>query len=377
MKLIQRILFSTALFFSFLLIIMEFSTNQITGKSIPQKKMAEIFSVPMFFVLFRETLEAAIIVSILLSFIERMELPSLSEVDRRIVSNKFKMMVWLGTGFGLLTTFIVGGTVITIWYTKGKNIWDGAELLWESVFGFVASIFITITAISMLKSHELTDKLQKKLARKITMAANEGDTFEEHDELLESRLNEIGSSASFAFFWIPLLTVVREGVEALIFVGGVAISESPSAIPLAALCGLILGLGVGAFIHYGGSKMTLHYFFVISCYILLIIASGLLSKSVGLFEDYLWSFYVSVDPDAADVLFFNPTTNIWVLPCCGRKNGWWGVMSALFGWKEVATIGTITTYISFWVIIVIGLVLQRKRDLKSKQSVSTENQHMQ
>jgi high-affinity iron transporter len=346
-------------------------------------KMVELFSIPMFFILFRETLEAAIIVSILLSFIDRIDLPSLEQVDVEKVRSKFKKMVWIGTAIGLIVTLIVGGTVISIFYISGRNLWDGAaEYLWEAVFGFIACIFITLTAISMLKSHDLTEKLQAKLQRKIEESADDSISPSEREsilppggetstiysgsseELIESKLNKLGSGASHAFFWIPFLTVLREGVETLLFVGGVAISEPPSSIPLAALFGLILGLAVGAFIHYGGSKLTLHWFFVICSYVLLLIAAGLLSKSEGLLEDYAWSFQVAVDPERSGAQFFDPRKNIWSLPCCKRSNGAWGVFSALLGWRDVATIGTVVIYICYWVVVTVGLVLMRYYKLK-------------
>jgi high-affinity iron transporter len=332
----------------------------------------------MFFVLFRETLEAAIIVSVLLSFIERMSFPGVNEEKFLNLQHQLRKMVWIGTGIGLGSTFVCGGTVIAIWYLYGQNIWEGAELLWEAIFGTVAVLAITFTAFAMLRSHELSEKLSKKLAARMEEQRLSQDTIgdgESADLLIEGeQVAKVGSGISFVFLWIPFLTVIREGMEAMVFLGGVAISEPPSAIPAAAVAGILSGLIIGYFVHFGGSKMALHWFFVISSYFLFLVAAGLLSRAEGLFEDYFWSRIVPIDPDAIDSVFFDPRVNIWMLPCCRRTQAGWSIFSSLLGWRDVATYGTISIYCCYWILVSLALVYMRSKKSKfSPISVSNED----
>ena len=42
--------------------------------------------------------------------------------------------------------------------------------------------------------------------------------------------------------------------------------------------------------------------------------------------------------------------------CCnGLKDGWWMVFNAIFGWTNSATYGSVATYISYWLLVIIWL----------------------
>src|SRR5271170_2627532 len=58
-----------------------------------------------------------------------------------------------------------------------------------------------------------------------------------------------GKSRKYAMFILPFITVLREGLEAVIFVGGVSLSEPASSFPLAVVVGLFCGIAVGYFIY--------------------------------------------------------------------------------------------------------------------------------
>ena len=57
---------------------------------------------------------------------------------------------------------------------------------------------------------------------------------------------------------------MREGLEAVVFVGGVALGQSATAIPLAAIIGLICGLIVGYFIYAFASRELIKFRFYLS-----------------------------------------------------------------------------------------------------------------
>ncbi|KAJ3317441.1 hypothetical protein HDV06_001556 [Boothiomyces sp. JEL0866] len=280
-------------------------------------------------------------------------------------SKKLKYAVLVGVISGLLLTFGLGGIVIYIWYRYGENVWEKNELLWEGCLGVVSSLFITITAFAILKTQYLKEKLNRKLQSRIDNAQAQNTGVDTYDEL---------KSTVFMFFWISFLSVVREGLEAVVFMGGVAVSEPPASIPIAAVCGLFVGLFTGYIIHKGSAQLALKWFYATAGYILFLMAAGLFSKSVGIFEDRAWTSIVPMDVDNPDAVVFDPRVNVWVFsPEYSENSGFWSIFSAILGYRKVATVGTIVGYISFWLCICLALVFAKlcsRSKLESEQTNS-------
>lgn len=93
-----------------------------------------------------------------------------------------------------------------------KNVFQSSEEIWEGTFALIACIMITVMSLAMLKSQELQEKWRGKL----------GDAMQNANEKRSVR----NLSAKYALLILPMITVLREGLEAMIFVGGVSISLS-------------------------------------------------------------------------------------------------------------------------------------------------------
>jgi high-affinity iron transporter len=70
---------------------------------------SDYFSIALFFVIFRETLEITIILSVLLAFIDRLSLPDAS------ILKSMRRMVWLGTLSATVIVVAIGSALISIW----------------------------------------------------------------------------------------------------------------------------------------------------------------------------------------------------------------------------------------------------------------------
>ena len=70
-------------------------------------------------------------------------------------------------------------------------------------------------------------------------------------QIMEERQSRgiAGNSRKYAMFILPFITVLREGLEGVIFIGGVSLSEPASSLPLAVIVGIICGVLVGYFIY--------------------------------------------------------------------------------------------------------------------------------
>ncbi|KAF9148843.1 high-affinity iron permease [Linnemannia schmuckeri] len=308
--------------------------------------MSGYLSIPTFFIIFRETVEAAIIVSVLLSFLRQV----LS--DDHVMRKRLSRQIWAGTGLGLLISLAIGGGFILVWNWYGKNLWAASEGIWVGCFSFIAVLMITLIGIAMLRTNQMQEKWKLKLAKAMD----------------DENANGLGNqSRKYALFLLPLVTVLREGLEAVVFIGGVTFTEDPKAIPLAVVAGVALGLLIGFLIYRGGNKMRLHPFFVGSTCLLMLLAAGLVSKGVAAFEADHWNRLTGAQSDDAGT--FDPRYNLWALKCCDPKQpdaGWWSVANALVGWSNIASYWTVGSYIMYWGLVSAWLIrLNNKRVQKA------------
>ncbi len=143
------------------------------------------------------------------------------------------LQVWVGTILGAIICLAIGGGVIGAFYRLKTNNWSAAENIWEGVFALVASIIITVMGAALLRVSKMREKWRLKFAK----------AFEPRSSVRGNRFKLWAEK--YAMFLLPFVTVLREGVEAVLFVGGVSISTQASSIPLAVLAGMAAGCLVG------------------------------------------------------------------------------------------------------------------------------------
>ncbi|KAG0381016.1 high-affinity iron permease [Mortierella sp. AD032] len=302
--------------------------------------MGSLFSAPIFFIMFRETTEAAIIVSVLLTFVKQVI------VDDPALLRRLKWHIWIGVLVGLAISLIIGGTFIALWKSLAKNVFMTSEELWEGTFALIACIMITIMSLAMLKSQEVQEKWRGKL----------GQAMRDADE--KRSLSNI--TGKYALLLLPMITVLREGLEAMIFIGGVTFDAEGKSIPLAVIVGLIAGALVGFLIYRGGSRIALHRFFVASTCLLLMIAAGLFAKSIHAYQMDKWGKIVGGDADDAGT--YDPRGNVWALNYGDPnkpENGGWAFFNSILGWNNIASVGTITGYCVYWLVVILSIVYMK------------------
>lgn len=291
--------------------------------------MVQLFSVPAFFILFRETLEAAIILSVMIVLLDNI-------VEDRVLRRRMKKHVWLGVVIGVLLSLATAAIFISLYYTVAKKAWESSEPLWEGILALVAVVLITIMAFSMIRVDTWRAKWEKKLA-KVT-----AETLNKQGEVQSTR-------SKYALFLLPLSIVLREGCEAVIFLGGVGLQGSGTAVPIPAVIGALCGILAGYLLYRGCSAVGFKWFLLLSTALLLVIAAGLFAGAVHELEEYSKNEHF-----------------IWQLHCCHEeKDGIWKILNAIVGWRDEATVGTLVSYICYWIFVAICLSLLRlkwKRD---------------
>lgn len=341
------------------------------------KQMANVFSVQIFFILLRETLEASIIISVLLAFLKQ----GLGnhEQDQKVYK-RLVWQVWLGSIAGIGLCLCIGGTFIGVFYSLGQDLWKKSEDLWEGIFCLVASVMITVMGISMLRLNKMKEKWRVKLAKAILESEDNTLVHEDEDEddkegggrgrgeeipklvILRKKCNAILRqmnpslwSKKYALALLPFITTLREGLEAVVFMGGVSLGTPASAFPLAVFTGIGCGSLIGYAIYRGGGMMSIQIFLIASTCFLYLISAGLFSRSVWFFEMYRFSLRAGGDvaENGSGPGSYNINHSVWHVNCCNPEtdNGW-EIFNAILGWQNSATYGSVISYNLYWMFVI-------------------------
>ncbi|CUM52405.1 uncharacterized protein AC631_03301 [Debaryomyces fabryi] len=352
-------------------------------------ELSDYFSIEIFFIILRETLETAIIISVLLSFINQRShshdgqktSPSSSrdsEISERHEKEqkRLKLQVWAGAVIGLLICLVIGLIFITCFYIIGKDYWSYTERLWEGVFSLLSSIIITVMGIGLLRINKVMKvKWWVKLGSAYNTEDNSNSINPDNNEASDGIDSELsGSSVSherprklsftkkYFLAILPLITTLREGLEAVVFVGGIGMSQPPTSIPLSIVGGILVGSSIGYMLYKGGNKMSLQYFLIFLTCFLYIVSAGLMSRGVWFIE---LERYVrlcgglDVSETGSGPGSYDIANSVWHVNCCnGLTDGWWMVLNAIIGWTNSATYGSVISYCVYWLFVALWLEIK-------------------
>ncbi|EIW77037.1 iron permease FTR1 [Coniophora puteana RWD-64-598 SS2] len=346
-----------------------------------------LFSVSIFIVVFRETLEAAVIVSVLLGLVEQIvneepdrlaglrdepQRPAITHnvtvggddndesaspensssvpaaedelISKKRLIRKLRVQIFFGTMVGLLVAIAIGAAFIAVWFTEAADLWTKSENLWEGIFELIASLMIFVMGITMLKMDRAKAKWRVKLQRSFSGENVDGRT----------------KTGKWVLFILPMITVLREGIEAVVFVGGVSLGQPATSIPIAAIVGLICGLISGFLIYQFASRTTLRMFLIIMTSFILLIGAGLFSKAVWSFQENAFNTLLGADVDDSGGNgpgSYDVRGNVWHLDCCNPETSQgYSIFNAILGWQNSATQGSVLSYVFYWLAVIAALV---------------------
>lgn len=201
-----------------------------------------------FLVALREGLEISLIVGIIFSYLNK------------IGENKKGPYIWAGVG---LAALISVGFAAVIYHFYGAGEWAYQAYLEVAIF-FLAVMILTYMTFWMKKN---SSALNGGIKDKIDHALNGGSVFQ--------------------LVFLTFITVIREGIEFVMFVLAILNDQSANDVPV--ITGSVIGLAAAALIGYGIYNGTYHmnlsYFFQIMGSLLIIIAAGLLGNAVAVLTE--------------------------------------------------------------------------------------------
>lgn len=198
----------------------------------------------------REGIEAALVVSILITYLVRTNRNSLIK------------FVWYGVAAAVGASILIAVGLESI----SGELSDTLEPLFAGVVSFVAVGFVTWMIFWM-----------KRSARTIS------------SDLRSALDNAAVSGGAIAVALMALVAVLREGAETAIFFWAAAHATGNS---VASVLGLVLGLGtaviVGWIFYRSTSTINLSKFFKITSILLVFVAAGVLSYGIHEFQEVAW-----------------------------------------------------------------------------------------
>ncbi|CDS00683.1 probable Fer2-High-affinity iron permease [Sporisorium scitamineum] len=339
---------------------------------------------------------------------------------KRALVRKLRKIVLLGAAAGLAIAFVIGAAFLAVFYTQVDDLYGRAEELWEGIFNLIAVLLITPMSLAILRAGNSKRKWKRKLENAFSQETiqpkrprDEEDELS-HDSASSSSGRRVGSGdeetgakttatekmnpleaidvvptqaggqtrrrgglrglftnpagavsdlklrmnrGTLALFTIPLITTLREGLEGVVFIGGVSLGLPATSIPLPAIVGLFVGLGIGFLIFRSGNVLSVRIFLIFSTCFLLLIASGMASRAVYYLQFYA---YVQLVGDSAAESgdgpgSYNSQGYIWHFNCCNpeaNKGGTgWGILNSLVGWNNTATYGSVFMYVVYWLAV--------------------------
>jgi high-affinity iron transporter len=202
--------------------------------------------VPALLIMVREGFEAALVVSIVFAYL------------RRIGRLDLGRSAWLGVAAAAVVSVLVG---VIVHVTIGSLA--GADRL------------RSFAAVSLAAAAVLTWMIfwMQRQSRAI-----KGDLEQHIDAAIDAEAH--GSGAARGVAVLAFLAVVREGIEAALFLVAAATSADGGQVALGAVIGLAIAIGLGIAVYAGGRRLPMKTFFTVSGLVIIVFAAGLVARTI-------------------------------------------------------------------------------------------------
>ena len=219
-----------------------------------------------FLIMLREGLEAALIVSLIASYL------------KRTGRTRWFPALWAGVFIAAALCLALG---IIINQTTGEFPQKQQELF-EGIVAVVAVAILTSMVFWM-----------RKVARNMRVQL---------EQAVDQALNQSGRGG-LALVLMVFLAVAREGLESVFFLLAAFTQDVGYAPPVGAVLGLATAVVLGMLLYWGGVRLNMAHFFRWSSLFILFVAAGLAAGAVRAFHEAgLWNHFQTVAFDLSNML---------------------------------------------------------------------------
>lgn len=255
-----------------------------------------MFFVP-FLIMFREGLEAALIVSLIASYLKRTN------------RSQWIRSVWAGVIIACLLCLGLG------WFIN-ETTGEFPQKKQELFEGLVAAIAVVVLTWMVFWMRKASHSIKAQLHNAVDSALNSG------------------TSQGWALVLMVFFAVAREGLESVFFLLAAFQQDVGARAPLGAISGLLAAVIAGIAIYWGGIKLPLQQFFRWTALFILFVAAGLAAGTVrALHEAGVWNHFQSIAFDLSNVL---------------STHGFLGtLLESLFGYQETPSVSEVGAYLLY------------------------------
>lgn len=266
--------------------------------------------IPSFIITFRETLEAALIVGIILSFLARTK------------QTKYNNIVYVGIVSGLMASIV--GALLFVNLAGGFE--GRAEEIFEGITMLIGAVLLTTMILWMMKQRHIALELEKKVEKEV---------FEAH---------------KLGLFLLVFIAILREGIETVIFLGAASFVSTGNTL-IGGILGAIAAIFLGYLIFVGSMKINIKKFFAITSIILILFAAGLVAhgvhelgeaKLIPNIIDEVWD----INPNA-------PLAEKGIYPLLHERGYIGSILKGLFGYNGNPSLIEILAYFFYLIFVFI------------------------
>lgn len=265
-----------------------------------------------FLITFRETLEVALVVGIVLSYLVRTK------------QTRFTNVVYVGIAAGVFASIVAA-----FLFTTFAGGFEGrAEEIFEGITMFVGAFLLTTMILWMLGQREVRVQLESSVQKHVEKEYKAG------------------------LFLLVFFSVLREGVETVIFLGAAAfVSEGNNLV--GSLLGVLCAIVLGYLLFVSTLKISLRHFFSWTSILLILFAAGLVAHGVHEFEEagifpplieHVWDINPAVLPDGS-------------YPALHEKGALGSVLVGLFGYNGNPSLLEVLSAVAY--LGVVGVMWRR------------------
>lgn len=262
--------------------------------------------VPSFIITFREVLEAALIVGIILSFLVRTG------------QTQYNPVVYIGIIAG-----VVASIIAALLFTSLAGGFSGrAEEIFEGFAMLAGALLLTTMILWMMKQKHIAKELEQRVS------------------------TELHEAHKFGLFSLVFIAILREGAETVIFLRAASLVSTNNTL-IGALAGIVAAVLLGYAIFVGSMKIDIKRFFTLTSFVLVLFAAGLVAHGVHELQEatliptvieHVWEINPPVNPDGS-------------YPILHEKGYIGSIFTGLFGYNGNPSLLEVMSYLIYLVLV--------------------------
>lgn len=256
-----------------------------------------------FLLTFRETLEASLVVFIILSYL------------KKTGQSRSNVIVY----GGVIAALIVSAIGAWLFQTIAGGLTGDIEAIFEGSMMVLAAILLTTMIVWMARAKHVQHQIEARVAV------------------------ELSDHHRYGLFAVVFAAVLREGIETVIFLEAVALRGAQQSL-LGAVLGIFTAAILGYFLFSSAKRMGLKTFFRVTSTLLILFAAGLIAHGIHEFQEVGWIAFL---PQEA----WNSAAFL------SEKSVVGGIFKGVFGYNENPSVLEVMGYFGY-LLLAFGIYRQ-------------------